>query len=517
MSRLFKLLLPLIAGAMVFAQLPTGTILGVVKDASGSSVPGADVSITNTENGAIRHLTTGSDGSYRANALAIGAYEIKVMHEGFKTAERSGIKLEVSEEAVVNIGLEVGTAQQTVEVTAEAAAVNTTNATVGSLVTSRVTCCPNGRNLVTLTLLQPGVTQLSTNTSGGGTTYSVNGAPIRSNAILLDGAWTTTAYSSQVTLVGGSNLGVDGVREYRILTNTYGPDMALVMGSVTTIVSKSGVNQFHGDLFDYLRNSAMDARNFFDTPVSILGRRIPLYQRNQFGGAFGGPIKKDKTFFYAVYEQLKDNLSQPEVSTVPLAACHIASGIVNNGACGSGAPGTFTTVAPSMRALLALLPLPNLPGATNNFAYGAPVKTDEYYGQIRFDHSFSDKDTMFARFTADNETKPSPTVIPIILNQWDSITNFSTLSENHIFTPSLLNTVRASFSHTYINYQDGSSSAASGPGLTFGNNPKLTTRRNSSRIKHRKRKRLLTVSKREVLGKQIGSTSPSAKARTRWN
>ena len=242
--------------------------------------------------------------------------------------------------------------------------------------------------------------------------FSVNGAPIRSNAILLDGAWMSTQYGPQTTNVGGSNLGVDGVREYRILTNTYGPEYGMVMGSVTTIVSKSGANQFHGDLFEYLRNSAMDARNFYDTPVSILGRRIPLYQRNQFGGAIGGPIKKDKTFFYAVYEQLKDNLNQPEVSTVPAAACHAASGIVDNGACGSGAPGTFTTVAPSMRAILAVLPLPNLPGATNNFAYGAPVKTDEYYGQIRLDHSFSDKDTMFARFTADNETKPSATDYP---------------------------------------------------------------------------------------------------------
>ena len=158
-----------------------------------------------------------------------------------------------------------------------------------------------------------------------------------------------------------------------------------------------------------------------------------------------------------------------------MAACHVASGIVDNGACASGAPGTFTTVAPSMRSLLALLPLPNLPGTTNNFAYGAPVKTDEYYGQIRLDHSFSDKDTMFARFTADNETKPSPTAIPVIVNEWDSISNFSTLSENHIFTPSVLNTARASFSHTYINYQDGSGVAARGPGLSFGNNPNLTT------------------------------------------
>jgi len=300
MAHFRKFLFSLAVPTLAFAQLPTGTILGVVRDTSGAAVPGADVVIANTENGATRHLDTGADGSYRANALAVGSYDIKVQREGFKTAERAGIKLDVSQEAVVNIDLEVGTAQQTVEVTAQAEAVNTTNATVGSLVNEqRVEDLPlNGRNPVALTLLQPGVTQTSPTSSGsGGTTYSVNGAPIRSNAILLDGAWMSTAYGSQVTYVGGSNLGVDGIREYSVLTNTYGPEYGLVMGSVTTIVSKSGSNSFHGDVFDYLRNSVLDARNYFDPPTSILGRRIPLYQRNQFGGAFGGPIKKDKTFF----------------------------------------------------------------------------------------------------------------------------------------------------------------------------------------------------------------------------
>jgi hypothetical protein len=468
MSRFLRSIFVLQICCAAFAQLPTGTILGVVKDTSGAAVPGADVVITNTENGATRHLDTGADGSYRANALAVGSYEIKVQREGFKTADRTAIKLDVSQEAVVNIDLEVGSAQQTVEVTAQAEAVNTTNATVGSLVNEqRVEDLPlNGRNPIALTLLQPGVQQ--TNPGGfSGTTFSVNGAPIRSNAILLDGAWQSTAYGSQVTYVGGSNLGVDGIREYSVLTNTYGPEYGLVMGSVTTIVSKSGTNAFHGDVFEYLRNSVLDARNYFDTPESILGRRIPLYQRNQFGGAFGGPIQKDKTFFYAVYEQLKDNLNQPIIATVPLAACHVASGIVDNGACGSGPPGTTTTVAPSIRPLLALFPLPNLPGAINNFAGSSPVRTNEYYGQMRVDHRFSDSDSMFARFTADNETKPTPGDYPSIVNNWVSISNFSTLSETHIFTPSLLNTARASFSHTYISYQDGSV-GIKGPGLSFG-------------------------------------------------
>lgn len=469
MAHFRRFLCSLAVATLAFAQLPTGTILGVVKDPSGAFIPGCSVTITDTETGARRVVTTGTDGSYRANALAVGSYDIKVQREGFKTAERAGVKLDVSQEAVVNIDLEVGTAQQTVEVSAQAEAVNTTNATVGSLVNEqRVEDLPlNGRNPVALTLLQPGVTQTSPTSSGsGGTTYSVNGAPIRSNAILLDGAWMSTAYGSQVTYVGGSNLGVDGIREYSVLTNTYGPEYGMVMGSVTTIVSKSGTNSFHGDIFEYFRNSVLDARNYFDPPESILGRRIPLYQRNQFGGAFGGPIKKDKTFFYAVYEQLKDNLNQPIIATVPAAACHGAGGIVSNAACGIGPTGT-TTVAPSIQPLLALFPLPNLPGNINNFAGSSPVRTNEYYGQMRVDHRFSDTDSMFARFTADNETKPTPGDYPSIVNAWDSISNFSTLSETHIFTPSLLNTARASYSHTYISYQDASV-GIKGPGLSFG-------------------------------------------------
>ena len=130
-------------------------------------------------------------------------------------------------------------------------------------------------------------------------------------------------------------------------------------------------------------------------------------------------------------------------------------------------PVHLTTVATSIRPLLALFPLPNLPGTVNNFAGSSPVRTNEYYGQMRVDHRFSDNDSIFARFTADNETKPTPGNYPVIVNDWDSISNFSTLSETHIFTPSLLNTARASFSHTYISYQDASA-GIKGPGLSFG-------------------------------------------------
>jgi hypothetical protein len=461
-------LVSFLAAAFAFAQIPTGTILGVVTDPSGGVVPGADITITSTQTGATRALQTGVDGAYRASALGVGTYRIEVSHGGFKKAEVASVALAVSQEAVVNVALEVGAAQQTVRVEATAEEVNTTNATVGALVNEqKVQDLPlNGRSFIALTTLQPGVQQGNPTTTGG-TYFTVNGAPIRSNAILLDGATMTTGYGAQTTDVGGATLGVDGILEYRVITNNFGPEYGMVMGSVTTIVTKGGTNQFHGDVFEYFRNSALDARNFFDPPTALIGRRIPLYQRNQFGGAFGGPIKKDKTFFYAVYEQLKDNLNQPRLSNVPAAACHTANGIVDNQAClGLPTPGT-TTVAPVVRPLLNLFPSPNLPGAANNYSFSAKVNTNEEYGQIRFDQVLSPKDSLFARFTADDTTKPSPASYPTIDINWATINNFSTISESHVFSPTVINTGRATFSHTGINYTD--STNEKGPGLSFGN------------------------------------------------
>ena len=239
------------------------------------------------------------------------------------------------------------------------------------------------------------------------------------------------------------------------------------MGSVTTIVSKGGGNDFHGDLFDYIRNSAMDSRSFFDSPPSLLGRRIPLYQRNQFGGSFGGPIKKDKTFFYGAYEELKDDLNATERETVPPAACHtpVTSGVqsVDNQAClGSKTAGT-TNVNPVIQPLLALFPSPNLPG--NIYSWNFHQKTNEYYGQMRVDQVFSASDSFFARYTGDYEDQPNPGNYPTIGISWDSKSNYSTVSENHIFSPALLNQARASYSRTGIVY--GYSTSLVGPQYSF--------------------------------------------------
>src|SRR6266566_2811598 len=308
------------------AQQNTGTILGVVKDSSGAVIPGAGVTVVNEETNLTRTVITGENGAFRAPALPVGRYTVRVELAGFRTQTQRGLILEVAQELVVNPILEVGAGpQQEVTVSSEAPLVNTTSSTLGTVVNERsVADLPlNGRNYVDLTMLQPGVAQNVTGTGGTvvniGTPFSANGAPIRSNYYVLDGAPLNTGTNAAGSSEAGTTLGIDGIREYKVVSSAFSAEYGVVMGSQTVMVSKNGTNQWHGDVFEYLRNSALDARNFFDYPVS---RRLPEFQRNNFGGSFGGPIKKDKTFFYGVYEGLRQNLGVSILDSVLPAACH---------------------------------------------------------------------------------------------------------------------------------------------------------------------------------------------------
>src|SRR3984893_9096553 len=312
------------------AQLPTGTILGVAKDTSGGVLPNVTVTITNVDTAAKRVVTTGDDGFYRVPELAVGHYEVKGEHAGFKTETRRGITLEVTQQAVINLDFQVGSAEQQVVVTGEAPLVNTQDSTLGGTVTeTRMAELPlNGRNYIDLALYQPGVDQDKNQTNQQGTTFSVNGAPPRSNNFTLDGAILQTSLGrSPVAGESGDALGLDGIREFKIVAGTFQAEYGLAMGSQMVAVSKGGTNQFHGDAFEYLRNSALDANDWF---ASQKGVPIAPLRKNQFGGAFGGPIKKDKTFFYAVYEGVRLNLGVPINNIVPAAGCHPAGASAAN-------------------------------------------------------------------------------------------------------------------------------------------------------------------------------------------
>ncbi len=458
----------LLAVPTVFAQQSTGTILGIVKDSSGATVPSANISVTDVDTNEVRTTITGADGAFRVSALQPGHYIVKSEKTGFKTTSATDLTLDVAEELVVNPSMEVGATTQEVVVSSEAPLVDTTTSSLGGLVNeNEVSDLPlNGRNFVDLEQLQPGVVNNTNYTSGNaqgsnqGEWFSSNGAPLRSNNVTLDGAVMINMRGTIAAAVGVA-LGVDGIKEYKVITDSFSADYGLAMGSQVVIASKGGSNRFSGDVFEYLRNNALDARNYFDYSILTTGRRLPEFQRNNFGGSFGGPIKKDKTFFYAVYEGLRQNFGATIVDNVFAANCHV----VTNNPCAITAKNPQGSVAPAIQPLLALFPSPNLPN--NEFTYPATNPTTVDYGQIRVDHNFSAADSFFGRYTVQNSATGTLAKYP----QFNLLTagrdQFITLAGNHIFSPTLLNTVRASFSRTNIHVANQYFQDLTGPQYSF--------------------------------------------------
>ena len=397
---LSALLVFLLSTSMTMAQSSTGTFLGTVKDPSGQSVPGTKITAHDFDTGATRTVTTGEDGAYRIPELPIGNYEIRAEHDGFSTQAVNGLQLTVGQEAVVNITMQVGSLSQTVSVTGEAPLVNTTSGSLGALVDSQqISDIPlNGRNYVDLMLLQPGISQQTNKAAGGGqvgTWFSSNGAPVRSNNMLLDGAVISNIYGAGASSATGSTLGIDGIQEWRTITNNFSAEYGLTMGSQMVIASKAGTNTLHGTAFEYLRNNVFDAANYFYHPASANNfARIPPYKRNDFGGSLGGPIQKDKTFVFGTYEGLRERLGLTTSDSVLSAPDRV---LTNNPGCGG------CTVPAVIRPILAAIPAPNF-GSTG-FVYTFSQPTNEDYAQVRVDHNFSASDTFFTRYTVDNATQ----------------------------------------------------------------------------------------------------------------
>ena len=474
------------AAAPMLAQFSTGTILGVVKDTSGASVPNATVTAINIDTQLTRMLKTGDDGAFRFPELPIGHYTVKGEATGFKTETHQGLVLNVAQEEVVNLTLQVGGEQEQVVVTGEAPIIDVTNSSLaGTVQQEQLANLPlNGRNYIDLVMLQRGVTKATELGNGQGTSgewFSSNGAPMRSNNIVLDGARLNNAYGGSSGNETGTTLGVDGIQEYKIITDSFNAEYGMSMGGQVVLVSKGGTNQFHGTAFEFFRNSALDARNFFDYTSLSGGPRLPPLQRNNFGGSFGGPIKKNKTFFYAVFEGLRENLGQSIVDSVipancydpatkkilfPINPCAITRD--NNG--NPVPPNPTGIVNPTIVAWANAYPYPNLgsntPGNPDD-RFGLPAsqsaqRTTVNYGQIRVDQNFSASDTLFGRYTVDDGIQNTP-LNPGLSTQFGGRNQYVTLSENHIFSAAVLNTARASFSRTPINAIDVFPSQLTGP------------------------------------------------------
>src|SRR5947208_5579333 len=314
------LTLTMVAGAASsgFAQITSASLSGTVKDQTGAVLPGVDVGVKNVETGETRSAVTDAGGLYTVTGLRPGKYQARASLQGFATVVESGITLVVAQQAALNITLTIGATAETLTVIGASPLVDTQSAAMSAVVTEKtIEQLPlNGRNYIDLATLQPGVTNFnekdSTSSSNRGTKLNINGMSFRSNSYLIDGA-NMRGYAGTATVSAAeTTLGVETIQEFRVVTNAYSADYGRAMGGVISLVTKGGTNAFHGSGFGFARNSAMDARNYFDR-----GTEPPPFQRNQFGASAGGPRQKDRLFFFGGVERLSEDLGITTTAFVP--------------------------------------------------------------------------------------------------------------------------------------------------------------------------------------------------------
>src|SRR6516162_5975378 len=316
-------LLAVLGPARLDAQAAAATILGTVTDASGAAVAEASVQVRNIGTSVMQSTVTDGQGRYHAPDLGVGEYEVQASKTGFSTLVHRGITLTVGAQVVVDFSLPVGQQSQTVTVEGEVSQVETTNATVSSLIsTQQMEGLPlNGRNFEQLIFLSPGVSLINTMApnarQGRAAVPSAAGARPEGYVILQDDESINNFFNRGIGTITGTSLGMEAMAEFQTLTNTYGAQFG-GNGAAVNAVSKSGTNGFHGSAYGYLRNSALDARGFFDPAI------IP-FRRFQPGSSLGGPAKKDKMFFFVNYEGIWQLLAQTRIATVPTAASRTPS------------------------------------------------------------------------------------------------------------------------------------------------------------------------------------------------
>ena len=462
-STLFALLI-LSSAVIALGQAVTGTILGRVTDSTGAVVAGASVQIQNTETGLSRTEQADSEGRYSARNLPLGSYSVTVQQAGFQTAVRRGIVLTVASEVAVNVELAVGNVQEKVEVTAEAPVIETTNATISSLVgQEELRELPlNGRSVDTLTLLNPGVLASKSGTPtpalGFGLHISANGARPDAALYLIDGTVMNDNSDNGSGSAAGSILGVEGILEFRMLTHNFSAEYGRNSGAVVSMVTRSGTNGFHGSLFEFMRNNIFDARNFFNQGG------LPPYRRNQFGAAAGGPIRKDKIFFFANYEGLRTRQGVTNISGVPDE--NARKGLVPD------ASGKLqsVTLKPAVIPYLALWPLPNsginYGDGTGAYVFNFNQATTEDYGLGRVDVRLSDKDNFYVRYVDDPSAGTVPRPTPNFQITTAAHARYLVLSETHILSGSSLNDFRFSLNRTDPG-RDSNALVSIDPSLSF--------------------------------------------------
>ena len=453
------------------AQVNTASIRGTVTDSSGAVVANASITAVNDATGAKSSTASNTQGIYSFPVLGVGAYTVTAELQGFKTAVRQGIELQVNQTARIDLVLEVGTVSERVVVEERVAVVETETSSLGTVVSRRdVVDLPlNKRNFAQLAVLVPGVNFGAAGTIGGGTrpddprprsSFFANGARDSSNTYLIDGIDNYERVHA-TTVVKPS---IDAVQEFKVQTSMYSAEFGRNGGGVVNVSVKSGTNQFHGTVYEFLRNQRLDARNFFapaDQPK-------PHYILNQFGGTLGGPLRHDKTFFFGSYEAFRERRGQTFVSTIPTLAMRqgdfSGQGTIFDPSTTTQSGSSFTRTAflnnrvpldrmdkPAI-ALINLFPPPTSSGLSNNFVYSPIRSQDTHQGDVRADQVVGSRGNFFARYSIGDTATLTPAFIP---GKGQGGGNFAGpnglraqglgLGYTHTISPTLMSETRAGF------------------------------------------------------------------------
>src|SRR5437870_3441996 len=443
------------------AQRGAATISGTVRDTTGAVIPGAMILATNTETNLRRNATSNEAGVFSIPDLPPGKYRAQVTLSGFQTRVLENIELVVGQEFVLNATLQVGSLTSEVTVASEIPLVDTSTAQVSGLVAERnVKDLPlNGRSFDNLISLNPVMVNSSamkqnvSSSTGPGNYFSVAGRRPGENIFLWNGVeypGGTNAISSTPGGVSGQLLGIEAVREFNIVPNMDAAEFGHRAGGNVTIVTQSGTNNFHGSAYEFLRNSALDARNFFDRKARPDDPRIPPFRRNQFGGSAGGPIQKDKMFIFGNYEGFRQMWNLPKVAIVPDQQAR--KGLLPNA---NGVYQPVPDLNPAVLPYFALWPEPNGPNIGGDAAYSyhaTPKAVNESFGILEVDRIFFDKDTGSGGYTIDYGDNVGTGQNPFSLVNNSERAQVLSLADTHIFSPTMVNNFTAGFSRVWFRY-----------------------------------------------------------------
>ena len=422
---------------------------GRVNDTTGAVVPGATITARHRERSVERTTVTDTDGRFVLAALPVGTYDVRAELTGFKPVARQGLTLTVGQALAVDFTLEVGGVVEAVNVVGAASPVNTRTGELSYLVDERaIAQLPlNGRNYTDLAFLQPGVTPYPFRDGGSvvahGLGMSVNGQDPRANVYLLDGTLLNDMTNGPAGSAASTALGTETVQEFRVETNAYGAEFGRMSGGQINVITKSGSNALRGSLFEFHRNDALDAKNYFDTGDK------PQFTRNQFGVTVGGPVRQDKLFYFVGYEGLRENLGKTLTSAVPDLSAR--QGRLPD----SANPGEFINVGvhPAVAPYVNAYPAPNganLGDGTALHSFQFDQKVDQNFLQGRVDYNLSPSSQWFARYTVDDADQRLPTDYPQFPRTFVSTNQFFTTELKQAYTTSFLGTYRLGYSRTRV-------------------------------------------------------------------